>query len=222
MIAILPMAGVTAISMVGAGMSFWEGFYFACFVAGLLLSIVSLVGGMGHLNWHFHLPHAPHVPHAMVHHPTGSGSTGSGGANSIPWWNAFSIMVFLCWFGAAGYLLTRYGTFVASVVFFLAAVCGLTGGALIFAFLTKVMLPHERELTADETAVTGVIGRVSSTIRAGGVGEVLYEQLGARRSVPARADLGEAIAKGEEVFVIRYEKGVAYVRRWEDLPEVSK
>jgi membrane-bound ClpP family serine protease len=111
---------------------------------------------------------------------------------------------------------------VASVVFFLAAICGLVGGALIFAFLTKVMLPHERELTADETAVTGVVGRVSAPIRAGGVGEVLYEQLGARRSVPARADLGEAIAKGEEVFVIRYEKGVAYVRRWEDLPEVTR
>ncbi len=49
MIAILPMAGVTAIALVGAGMGFWEGFYFACFVAGLLLSIVSLVGGMGHI-----------------------------------------------------------------------------------------------------------------------------------------------------------------------------
>jgi len=224
MIAILPMAGVTAISMVGAGMSFWEGFYFACFVAGLLLSVVSLVGGMGHLNWHIHLPHAPHVPHAVVHHAGGgAGRGGSGtGSASVPWWNAFSIMVFLCWFGAAGYLLTRYGTFVASVVFFLAAVCGLVGGALIFAFLTKVMLPHERELTADETAVMGVVGWVSAPIRAGGVGEVLYEQLGARRSVPARSDLGEAIAKGEEVFVIRYEKGVAYVRRWEDLPEVTR
>ena len=222
MIAILPMAGVTAMSMVGAGMSFWEGFYFACFVAGLLLSVVSLVGGMGHLNWHFHLPHAPHVPHGVVHHAGGTGSAGRGGSASVPWWNAFSIMVFLCWFGAAGYLLTRYGTFVASVVFLLSAACGLTGGALIFVFLTKVMLPHERELTADETAVTGVVGRVSAPIRAGGVGEVLYEQLGARRSVPARSDIGEAIAKGEEVFVIRYEKGVAYVRRWEDLPEVTR
>jgi hypothetical protein len=222
MIAILPMAGVTAISMVGAGMSFWEGFYFACFVAGLLLSVVSLVGGMGHLNWHIHLPHAPYVPHAVAHPAAGAAGRGGSGSASVPWWNAFSIMVFLCWFGAAGYLLTRYGTFVASVVFFLAAICGLVGGALIFAFLTKVMLPHERELTADETAVTGVVGRVSAPIRAGGVGEVLYEQLGARRSVPARSDLGEAIPKGEEVFVIRYEKGVAYVRRWEDLPEVTR
>ena len=227
MIAILPMAGVTAISMVGAGMSFWEGFYFACFVAGLLLSVISLIGGMGHISWHFHPPHVPqvgHLPQGVAHHPAGvrAGSPSGRGSATIPWWNAFSIMIFLCWFGAAGYLMTRYGSFVASVVFALAAICGLAGGAVIFWFLTKVLLPHERELTSDETAVTGVVGKVSSPIRAGGTGEVLYEQLGARRSVPARADLGEPILQGEEVFVVRYEEGIAYVRRWEDLQEMTR
>lgn len=219
MIAILPMAGVTAIALVGAGMGFWEGFYFACFVAGLLLSIVSLLGGMGHINWHFHGFHATHVPHGVVHH--GAASTARGSA-TVPWWNAFSIMIFLCWFGAAGYLMTRYGSLVASMVFVIAALCGLAGGAIIFWFMAKVMLPHERELTPDETAVTGVVGKVSSGIRAGGTGEVLYEQMGARRSVPARADLGEPIQKGEEVFVVRYEMGIAYVRRWEDLQEMHR
>jgi len=42
----------------------------------------------------------------------------------------------------------------------------------------------------------------------------MYEQLGARRSVPARSEDGEAIGKEEEVFVVRYEKGIAYVRPW--------
>ena len=36
------------------------------------------------------------------------------------------------------------------------------------------------------------------------------------RSAPARSEDGIAIPKEEEVFVVRYEKGVAYVRRWED------
>ena len=218
MIAMYPLIGVSAISILGADMDFWEGFYFACFVAGLLLSVVSLIGGMGHLNWHIHLPHAPHVthiPHGVVHH----GGAGSRSSSGVPWWNAFSIMVFLAWFGAAGYLLTRYGTLVTGVVFVLAALCGVVGGALIFAFLTKVMMPHDRELTAEETAVTGVVGRVSATIRAGGTGEILYEQLGARRAVAARAETGEAIPRDEEVFVVRYEKGIAFVRRWEPWPE---
>ena len=116
-------------------------------------------------------------------------------AASIPWWNTFSLMIFLCWFGAAGYLLTRYGSFVAGVVVVLAGVCGVAGGAIVFFFLAKVLLPHEHELTADETDVVGVVGRVSAPIRAGGIGEIVYEQLGARRSAPARSEDGVAIQK---------------------------
>jgi hypothetical protein len=205
----------------------WETFYLVCFLAGLMLSFVSLLGGMGHFGGHVHLPHvhvphAGHVPHVHVAHMAAgaNGSSVTNGGADVPWWNAFSIMIFLCWFGAAGYLLTKYGTFIAGVVVVLAAICGLAGGAIIFMFLTKVLMPHERELTAFETDVVGVVGRVSSPIRSGGTGEIVYEQLGATRSAIARSEDGEAIGKQEEVYVIRYEKGIAYVRRWEDLPEM--
>jgi hypothetical protein len=86
----------------------------------------------------------------------------------------------------------------------------------VFLFLAKVLMPHDRELTAEETAVTGAVGRVSAPIRTGGTGEIVYEQLGARRSAPARSEDGEPINRQEEVFVVRYEKGIAYVRRWEE------
>jgi membrane-bound ClpP family serine protease len=151
----------------------------------------------------------------------GSGLGTSQGGAAVPWWNAFSIMVFICWFGAGGYLLTRYGAFVTGVVLVLALVCGVAGGGIVFLFLTRVLLPHERELTADETAVIGVVGRVSAPIRPTETGEIVYEQLGARRSAPARSQDGVPIQKQEEVFVVRYEKGIAYVRRWEDLPEIG-
>jgi membrane-bound ClpP family serine protease len=126
-------------------------------------------------------------------------------------------MVFLCWFGATGYLLTRHGGFVAGVVLLLAAVCGMAGGAIVFFFLAKVLLPHERELTADETEMVGVVGRVSAAIRPSGTGEIAYEQMGARHAAAARSEDGEPIQKEEEVFVVRYEKGIAYVRRWEEI-----
>ena len=95
----------------------WETFYFVCFVAGLFLSGFSLLGGMGHLGGHIHLPHGTHVPHMPhmtgaghgTHMPhaahAGSGATrgNSGGPQStVPWWNAFSIMVFITWIGATG------------------------------------------------------------------------------------------------------------------------
>jgi membrane protein implicated in regulation of membrane protease activity len=182
---------------------------------------------MGHFGAQWHVPHVSHLPGhvpAGMGHPTamGAGSVrggqGSGGNGpAMPWWNAFSLMIFLCWFGAAGYLLTRFGSFVAGLVVVLAALCGVAGGAIVFYFLTKVLLPHEHELTADETEVTGVVGRVSAAIRPGGIGEIIYEQLGSRCSAAARSEDGAAIAKDEEVCVVRYEKGIAYVRRWEEV-----
>ena len=199
----------------------WASFYLICFLAGLFLSAFTLLGGMGHFGGagHVHVAHVPHVhvPHAphMANATTGT-STVQGPA-MIPWWNAFSIMIFLCWFGAAGYLLTRYGSFVATVVVVLAAICGVIGGSIIFLFLTRVLMPHEHELTSDETEIVGAVGRVSSPIRTSGTGEVVYEQLGAIRSVPARSEDGAAIPKEEEVFVVRYEKGIAYVRRWAEV-----
>ena len=188
----------------------WETFYLICFLAGLMLSALSLLGGMGHIGSHIHVPHVSHLPHMPsvghlphgAHLPHGVAQAGQGTAGS-----------------AAGYLLTRYGSFVAGVVLLLALVCGVAGGAIVFFFLAKVLLPHERELTADETAVEGVVGRVSAPIRQGGIGEVVYEQMGARRSVPARSEDGAPIPKQEEVFVVRYEKGIANVRRWEEVLE---
>ena len=200
----------------------WESFYLVCFLAGLMLSFVSLLGGMGHFGGHVHAPHL-HLPHAghVPHGAGGAGSAGRGVGPDVPWWNAFSIMIFLCWFGAAGFLLTKYGSFVAGLVVVLAGICGIAGGAIIFMFLTKVLMPHDRELTADETEVVGVVGRVSSPIRAGGTGAIVYQQMGATRSAIARSDDGSGIGKEEEVYVIRYEKGIAYVKRWEDLPEAN-
>ena len=197
----------------------WETFYFVCFLVGLALSAVSLLGGMGRFGGHVHLPHAGHMGHLphVGHVARGVGRGGVSGSATVPWWNAFSLMIFLCWFGAAGYLLTRYGSLVAVVVLVLAAVCGFAGGAIVFLFLTRVLMPHDRELTAEETEVVGAVGRLTSAIRAGGTGELVYEQLGARRSAPARAEDGEAIQKEEEVYVVRYEKGIAYVRRWEEV-----
>lgn len=194
----------------------WESFYLICFLVGLFLSAVSLLGGMGHFGGHVHLPHMPHsghLPH-LPHAKVAVKATLSG--NTVPWWNFFSITVFLCWFGAAGFLLTRHGSFVTAVVLVLAAACGLAGGTIVFLFLTRVLMPHERELTADETEVVGAVGRVSAPIRDSGTGEMVYEQMGAWRSVPARSEDGGPISKQEEVFVVRYEKGIAYVRKWDE------
>ena len=69
----------------------------------------------------------------------------------------------------------------------------------------------------------GVLGRVSSTVRRRRHGR---NDLFAERSPASRAGIrsenGQPIAKGAEVVVTRYEKGIAYVRPWEEMSETRQ
>jgi hypothetical protein len=183
----------------------WGIFYLICFGVGLALTVLSFAGGLHH-HLHLSLHRAGHVGH--VH--------GNSGSSIFPV-NGFTLTAFLCWFGGAGYLLERYGGFVTPIILVCATLSGLAGGMLIFWFLAKVLLPHDKALTAEETEMTGVIGRISGTIRDHGTGEILYSQNGVRRSSPARSDDGQPIAREVEVVVMRYQRGIAYVRRWDEV-----
>jgi hypothetical protein len=188
-----------------------EEWYLVCFAVGLILSLLSFATGFGHLPLghlhlsHLHLGHG-HAPH--VHHAS---------ANGLSPFNGFTMLAFLCWFGGTGYLLHHHTALTGVGILFLAALSGLFGASMIFAFLTRVLLPHERELTEDDCDMTGVLARVSSPIREGGTGEIAYSQGGSRRAAAARSDAGAPIARDVDVVVLRYERGVAYVRPWSEL-----
>jgi hypothetical protein len=191
-----------------------ENWYLVCFGIGLALSVLTFFGGFGHLQighfhgGHFHLAHT-HAGHIHTH--------ASGHDTGLSPLNGFTFMAFLCWFGGTGYLLCRFSPLWAVGVFAVAIISGLAGAAIIFWFLARVLLPRERVLTAEDTEMTGVLARISSPIREGGTGEIAYSQGGARRAAAARSDAGAAIAVDVEVVVLRYERGIAYVRPWSEL-----
>ncbi|MES2393105.1 MAG: hypothetical protein V4555_15770 [Acidobacteriota bacterium] len=177
----------------------WNSIYLTCFGIGLGLSFVSFFAGGLHMHGgHVHL----------------RGHLGKGAHASLL--NPFSMMAFLCWFGGAGYLMSRANAFGASVVLVLSLASGAAGAALVFWFLVGVLMPAEKTLETDDTELTGVTGRLSAAIPKGGVGELMYSQNGARRSAIVRSEDGEAMARDTEVVVMRHSKGVASVRRWDE------
>ena len=184
----------------------WEGFYLFCFALGLCLSAIAFVGGFSHF----------HIGHLHMHH-AGAGHGQGGNGQSISPINGFTLMIFLCWFGGTGYLLERYGGFVVPVVLVLSSLAGVAGAAAIFWFLARVLLPHERALTAEETATAGMIARVSAAIRDHGTGEILFTQNGGRKFAAARSENGLPIPRDTEVVVMRYEQGITWVRRWDEV-----
>src|SRR5690606_46604 len=94
---------------------------------------------------------------------------------------------------------------------------GVAGGWIVYLFLVKVLFRSREHLDPADYDMIGVLGRVTGTIRMGGIGEILFSQEGIRRAAPARSEAGDAIPKGTEVVVTRYENGIAYVRRWDEM-----
>jgi hypothetical protein len=210
----------------------WSDFYLVCFAVGFCFSFFSFVFGgsrFGKLHLpHFHshgghlpIAHGPiaHVPgHAAGTHVAGHGAESHGGhAGSVSPLNPPSIAAFLAWFGGTGYLLTRFSAFWVGTALLLAVVAGLIGGSIIFLFLTKVLMSDQEYLDPADFEMVGVLGKLSVPIREGGTGELIYSQMGTRRVCGARSENGCVIAKGAEVVVTRYEKGIAYVRLWSEL-----
>ncbi len=189
----------------------WETFYFFCFCIGFLCSLLSLLAGSTHL--HLHLPRGLH-PHA-------SHGSGGKGSQTSPI-NFGTIAAFLAWFGGTGYLLSRYSTMWALLALSLAVLSGLIGASVVFWFLFKVLLKHDRDLDPADYEMVGVLGHLSSTVRENGTGEMIFSQDGVRRAASARSEDGHPIAKGIEVVVTRYERGVAYVRPWDEISGSKK
>lgn len=189
----------------------WSGFYLFCFAVGFLFSVVPLVAG----GLHWHLP-GSHTP-AGAHHVHFHGLDAHAHGSSVSPFNPITAAAFLAWFGGVGYLLTRYSNVWVVLALAIAVASGAAGATLLFLFLTRVLMSAEENLDPEDFVMTGVLGRVSSHIREGGTGEIIYSQGGTRRACGARSDTGQAISKDTDVIVTRYEHGIAYVHRWNDL-----
>ena len=186
----------------------WSTFYLICFLVGFGMSALSLLSGSVHLHLpHLHFDHGIHLGHGH-----GGGSMAARpGSTSAPWrrfWRG-SAAPAICWSTT-----TASGSWWRSAM---ATLSGLGGASVVFWFLAKVLMSREEALDPADYDMVGVLGKLSMPIRAGGTGELIYTQGGTRRVSGARAESGAAIAKGTEVVVTRYEKGIAYVRAWDEL-----
>ena len=206
------------------------GIYLFLFAFGALFSVAALLLGAAH--GHLHLPgghagHAGHVAHAAGHGQAGRIAAGGGGhgygagqghhgqradLGSPSPVNATTVVMFLTWFGAAGYALRVYSGATPAASLFGAAPAGLAGAALLYLFLARVLWRGQTELDPANYVREGVPGRVTSPIRAGGVGEIVYIVDGKQAVDGARSADGGAIGAGAEIEIVGYEGGLAWVR----------
>jgi hypothetical protein len=173
-----------------------EAFFLGLFLFGALFTLATIVLGHGHSGSDF-----------------GAGHDGFLGHLAAPILNASSLIGFVTWFGAAGYLLLRLSDWALIGVLIGATLGGAAGAYLIARFL-RLVLAGEREMDPEDYRLEGTVGQVTVGIPPGGTGEVVFTKAGARRSEAARGIDGSPIPRGTEVVITRYERGFATVQAW--------
>jgi hypothetical protein len=192
----------------------WSDFYLLCFLIGFSLSAISFLAGAVHL----HLPFKMHWPFHLAHHGGAAGKGGAIGKGSthLSSFNAATVLAFLAWFGGTGYLLTTHSILVGAACLSVAVAAGLLAGWLVYRFMYVLVRNTDAHMNEWDYRHEGSVGTVSITIPAQGTGEVIFEQHGIRRSAGARSDDASPIERGAEVVISRYEKGIAYVKKWDE------
>lgn len=198
------------------------GVYLCLFAFGALFSTASLL--LGTLGGHSHLPAATHAGHAghFGHHSHGgaaadhAGAEASGPGAAPGPLNLATLMIFLTWFGAVGYLSRAYAGEIAALSLLFATLAGLIGAAIVWAFLAKILWRGQTQLDPNAYAVVGVAARVTSPIALGGTGEIVYTLDGKQCVDGARAVEGAPIPRGADVAILRREGGLAYVVPMDD------
>lgn len=175
--------------------------YVVSFLIGLGLSVVWVAGGLDHVHV---FGHALSHGHGHHHHGPRRGVL----------LNAAAVTAFLAWFGGAGALLHQVTLWGESVIGVAAIAIGLLGGGSINSFMHALTA---REKPLESTTLIGVIAKVTSPIREGGTGEIVFVINGTRKVSAARSDESKAIDKGSEVVIVRMDRGIAYVSTWDEL-----
>lgn len=182
-----------------------------------------------HLGGHALAPHAAsHAPqvgsHGVAHAPgqgtqpqqAGSQNAQGNGFSIFSYINPTSVVVFLLGFGFFGYVFHNTAHLVLPFTLVLASVGGLLIAAVILVFLSRLLSDSGTDTAHDVSDRTGMLGKVSLTIPANGLGEIIYVSPGGmRKSIPARSTDGRRLERGQEVVVVNYQQGVAEVDTWE-------
>jgi hypothetical protein len=212
----------------------WTTIYWTCFGTGVGFAVLSLATTMFDMPWLRHQGfgriHAGghHVTHAgaqartsLAAHPSGLHHGAAADARMpfvvpflLGYASPLSLLIMLTFFGGAGLLAQWKGGAIATFGPIIAMI------AAFFAGTGMNVIAHNIATGEEPLAATshvGVIGTVSMPIREGGTGEVVYMLNDTRQCAGARSEDLVPIARGAEVVIVRYERGIAYVVPWDEI-----
>lgn len=185
------------------------------FLFGLIFTTVSLILGAADIGLHsFHIdgPHGLHLGDGG-HGGAGHDANAHGGESVSPF-TVGSILAFTTWFGGVAYLARSALGLIGVLAVLIGIMAGFGGGWMVYRVL-RVLAIHDDAINPEIERAAMAFGQVLTPIRAGGTGEIVYQNRGVRQTVPARAVNQDGIPAGAEVIVLQRVGGFALVQRWD-------
>lgn len=189
-----------------------------------------LMGGAGlvlmSLSGHLHFDHdlhlgehegaEIHLGHAEAHV---EGHDVHVGAGELPFTfsflSPFVALTLVTFVGLVGFVCRRSGM-AGPVTLLPSSASGLGVAWLTLASLNWALRKAQGSSTFREDHVAGLEAEVITPIPEGGLGEIAFRVKGARRTAPARAEGGLAIAKHTQVLIVDHEGAAHVVRPTQD------
>lgn len=187
--------------------------FLGCFLAGFVLTAASLMFGADHHGGDAGGDFGGNASGDFDGAVDVDGTHGHGVGSKLgfSWLSYNSFVMFLTFFGAVGYALIS-SKVAPLLALFLAVLAGTGGGLVVALFVRKFLLKGNTVMNSADYQMAGTLARITSSIREGGTGEIVYVQGGTRKTAGARSDEGVGHPLGQEVVIVDYKSGIAYVR----------
>lgn len=129
--------------------------------------------------------------------------------------NPVLILAFIIFCATSGLILENFSPLSSVIIIILSAMVALLLTTLLHVFILLPLADAEHSLSYTEDSLVGRVGKLIISIPTDGFGEIFIESKSGMITKPATSLKNIPIAEGEQVLVLKVEKGVLYVIPYE-------
>lgn len=129
--------------------------------------------------------------------------------------NPTLILAFIIFCASFGLIFEKISSLSSGIIILISAVIALLLTTLLNVFILLPFQDAEHSLSYTEDSLVGRVGKLIVSVPENGFGEIFIESKSGMITKPAASLKNNPIAEGEQVLVLKVEKGVLYVIPYE-------
>ncbi len=144
------------------------------------------------------------------------GDVADGALEGIPFLDPATILAFISFTSATGYILEKFTSLTSWIVLIIALLIGSFAALLVYYLLLVPLRSAEVSLVYTEESLEGKLAKVITPIPLNGFGEIIIDTINGVIAKRAASFKGEEIPYDQTVLIIEVRDGTAFVTVYEE------